>query len=113
MSTMKDALRLIIERSPAAAPLAMDCIRAIDASSPAVSRRYDMCVSVALADRNAGEFDVSERALLAQFAGGQTDTRSIVQPVRLSPDERQQLEDDAGHAGLSLSDYIRQRLFGG
>jgi hypothetical protein len=113
MSTMPDALRTIIAGSPDAARDAMDCLRAISVKSPVLQQRYNHTVQIALSDPQAA-FTPDERALLARYVDtDESDRRSIVQPVRLSPDERQQLEDDAGHAGLSLSDYIRQRLFGG
>ena len=109
--SMSDALRTIIAASPAAAGDAMDCLRAIAVKSPAVQARYDNTVRVALGDP-AAQFTAEQRALLAQFAGGgEPETRSIMHAVRLSPDERQRLEDAANAAGQTLSEYIRSRLF--
>jgi hypothetical protein len=89
----------------------MDCLRAIAVRSPAVQARYDNTVRVAMGDP-AAQFTAEQRALLAEFVGSDgPDTRSIVQPVRLSPAERHELEDAAQAAGMSLSEYIRSRLF--
>jgi len=108
---MSDALRTIIACSPNAAGSAMDCLRAIAVKSPAVQSRYDNSVHLALHDP-AAVFTPEQRALLAEFAGGgEPETRTVMQPVRLSPAERQELEDAAQAAGQSLSDYIRSRLF--
>lgn len=111
MSTMSDALRTIIAKSPMAGSDAIDCLRAISVKSPVVQQRYNNVLGVALSDGDA-HFTPQERTLLAEFAGGgEPETRSIMQPVRLSPAERQELEDAAQAAGQSLSDYIRSRLF--
>ncbi len=36
--------------------------------------------------------------------------RSVIVTLRLRPDERQRIQDAAGAAGQSLSDWVRQRL---
>jgi hypothetical protein len=110
MSTMSDALRTIIAGSPAAASDAMDCLRAIAVKSPAVQQRYNHTMRVALGDPQA-EFTAEQRALLAQFAAAEDNVRLSALQVRLSPSERQEVEDAARTAGLSLSEYIRARLF--
>lgn len=66
MSTMFDALRTIIARSPAAAREAIHCLRAIAVNSPAVQAHYNNAVRLALGDPQAA-FTAEERALLALY----------------------------------------------
>jgi len=108
---MEDALRLIIAQSPDAAREAMKTLMAIRAGSPAVQQRYNHVVEIALADPSA-MFTAQERALIAEhISASDVETRDNTLSLRLTCEERAQLEAAASAAGLSLSQYARKRMF--
>lgn len=111
MTTMSDALRMIITGSPAAARDAMDCLRAIAVRSPMVQQRYNNAVHVALGDPQA-EFTAEQRAMIAEHLQiDDAETREVVS-VRLTPSERAEIAHAADAAGQTVSEYMRARLFG-
>lgn len=112
MPEMENALRIIIARSPDAARHAINTIRAIQARSPIVQDRYNRVVDLALSDPQA-TFTAEERAALAEFvtvSGSDTGTREYTLRVRLTDNERDDLEARAENAGQSLSQYVRGEL---
>lgn len=108
---METALRIIIAKSPRAALEAVRAMQAVRANSPVLQVRYNRVVEMALADTGA-TFTADERAELARHVDA-TDapvtTRDHTLRVRLSDDEWERLEADAGDNTLSA--YVRRRLF--
>lgn len=112
---MIDALKLIVARSPMAASQAMQCISAIKAKSPVVQHRYNRCVEAAFSDPNA-EFSADERELIAEYVaseGGEDRPQSKFFDVRIrvNATEKAAIQQKAANAGLTVSDFIRGRIF--
>jgi len=103
-----DVLRLIIAKSPAATREAIKALRASD--SPTAAIRYGHVLTMALEDPQ-GKFAADERVLLAsQLPEDTSETLDYVLKVRLSGADRLALERRAEAAGVSLSEWARQRL---
>jgi len=108
------ALHLIIRGS---AKTAADATAALLMSGFSRQMRYDALVPRALKD---GKFSADERAQIAGELGrGRIDVpraepsaRTSVIHVRVTPDEREQIESAAMAAGQSTSDLVRERLLG-
>lgn len=111
---MSDALKVIVAKSPAAAPEAVATLRAIHARSSIVSLRYNRTVEAALADPKA-TFTPDERALLAEFVATDPDdaprTRTLP-AVRVTEDEYERIVRNAEGDGVSISEYVRVRVLG-
>ena len=56
MTTMEDALRLIIAKSPSAAGQAMKTLHALSVKSPLLQHRYNATLDMALNDLQADLF---------------------------------------------------------
>lgn len=109
---MEQALRLIIAKSPNATSQALQCLAAIRAKSPVLQLRYNQCIQLALNDP-AATWTADDRSLLAQYLdSGADDNRSYMLSVRLSIPERDYIQQQADAAGLSLSNWIRERILG-
>lgn len=108
---MLEALKLIAARSTLAAGDAIKCIRAIDNDSPAVQHRYNSVVEVALNDPGA-EFSGTERAqILAHVVStAENEARTLDVRVRVNQAEKAAIQEMAAKAGLTVSDFIRDRL---
>jgi hypothetical protein len=74
---MEQALKLIIQKSPNAAPQAITCLRALSLNSPVVNKRFSHCVEIALNDPQA-DFTPEERSILV-------DAMSIGEPSGRPP----------------------------
>lgn len=107
---MEEALRIIVAKSPGAGSQAMQCLRALGVKSPIVQERYNRVVEIAFSDPQA-EFTPADRALIAEYVGGQksankdTDLR-----VRVTADEKAEVQEMAKEVGLTVSDFIRERI---
>jgi hypothetical protein len=102
---MKDALKIIISRSPAAMSDALDCLKAIRAKSPMVGRRYEHTAQLALTDPQA-EWTPADRALIASYIGGDDDGATKMRSIRLSDDDwtlAQQIGDGNAAAGIRMA----------
>lgn len=109
MTTMEDALRLIIAKSPAAAGQAIKTLHAVSVKSPLLQHRYNATLDMALNDPQA-EFTPAERATLAQFAAAGEKIRETRLQVRLTISEKLYLQQLAAERNLTLSDYVREKL---
>jgi hypothetical protein len=108
---MLAALQLIIARSPNAAEEALRTLAAARNNSPVLQIRYNVLLIRAFADPNAA-FSNDERALLASaIEAPETDSRDFMLRVRLTDAERANLESASAAAGLSMSEFTRQKLF--
>lgn len=108
---MKNALKIIIAKSPAAMQEAIKCIQAISANSPIIQQRYNRVVDLALNDPEA-KFSPDERAEIASHLETTTDeTRSYTLRVRLTEIEQAELEQLADEDQQSLSEYVRSKIF--
>lgn len=103
-----ELLRLIAARSPAALQEAADAIRAQQIGSPLAARRAERAASLALADA-AAQWSAEERAALAGLLGAE-EARTQYIRLRVSASEKAEVQRVAGETGLSVSNYIRQRL---
>jgi hypothetical protein len=109
---MNMALKLIIVKSKSSAREAMRTLQAIQAKSPVVQQRYNHCVEMALSDPQAA-FTAEERAILADsLAGDEDGERTFVIRVRLTEVERSTLQTSVDEAGVSMSEYVRRKVFG-
>jgi hypothetical protein len=107
---MKDALQIIISKSPNAADDALDCIKAIRAKSPVVARRYEHTVQLAFNDPQA-EFTPAERALIASYLSADDDTGT---KPRISDEDWQraiEIGEGSATAGIrkALNEYKEQK----
>lgn len=108
---MIEALKLIIARSPAAANEAVRTIAAERINSPVAARRYLHVLQMALNDPQA-EFSNAEREMLAEWVESpEAENRSFVLRVRLTEGERAHLTQMADAEQVSVSDYVRRKLF--
>ncbi len=138
--TVENALRIIIAKSPAAMREAIDTFQALDAQRIAIQQQYNQVVQLALNDPQA-EFTGEERAILAGNLAGSSPSiltggdegkrvfimglhldddehadlpepgRVIMLRVRLTGREHDVLEEAANQIGVSMSEYVRRRLF--
>jgi hypothetical protein len=108
-----DAFKLIATRvnDP---HLQREALKSLRATGRNVQMRLQWLLPDALA---SGDFTDLERAdmiaLLEPDEGQETERRDAQIVVRVTPSRRDELEQRAGAAGMSLSDYIRSRLFSG
>jgi len=111
---LEAALRIIVRGSASAAADAATALRVSGASR---QMRYDMLVPKALKD---GEFSPEEREqIIAEMGRGRLDVpqaepsaRTSVIHVRVTPEEREEIEAAAMAAGKSTSELVRERLLG-
>lgn len=109
--SMESALRIIIARSPNATSEALATIAAIRAKSPVLQLRYNHAAELAFNDPGA-TFTAEERAEIAEHLGsGTEETRGYTIRVRLTDAERADLTRMAEAAGVSMSEYVRTRVF--
>lgn len=108
---MEDALKLIIAKSEDAMQEAVRTLQAINANSPVVQQRYNHVVEIALADPYA-MFTPEERAIIAApLATSESETRDYTLRIRVSEYERGMLERLADEAGVTMSEYVRSKVF--
>jgi len=106
LATITDAKRLIA-LSPAGARILGSGL-----TRPCPQARYNAAAAAALQDANAG-YSLEQRQIIASFIEPESeDARTVMLHVRLSERERQELAKRAEAAGCSLSEFVRQRLFG-
>ena len=108
------ALKLITERSPAAASQALAAMRAVAVGSPTASHRYRNAVEIALASASA-DFSQEERRellnTLTEITYAPDDRRQYMLRVLLTDDERDTLQARAQAANQTISEYVRSVLF--
>jgi hypothetical protein len=106
-----DALKLIISRSPRAAENALRTYQAVRNNSPVVQARYSQVLIMALADPEAS-FSPEERQVLADgIESPEPANRDFILRVRLTEAERSELETACEYTGMSMSEYVRRKLF--
>ena len=100
------AIRLLAGRAPSVAHEALKTLRAPERTRQA---RYNWLVQQALRDSEA-DWSPQERAdLVALVEPTGSPERPSVLSVRLTADERADLEAAAEAAGVSVSEYVRRR----
>lgn len=108
---IREALALIIERSEDTSVQAA-AAKARLSSGRAQLERFERLLPDALA---SGEFSADERrqmmALIEELTED-AETRTDVLRVRVTPSERADLEARAERESVTLSEYVRTRLFG-
>ena len=103
---MIDALKVIIAKSPQAAQLAVQAIKALNNESPAMVTRYLNVVDVALGD-SAATFTAKEQELIASYIEGEKPSKkSRVIHIRVTDSEYLDLELAAD--GKAIASYTRQ-----
>lgn len=109
---MIDTLKLIVGRSERASHLALQAIKAARADSPVLQARYNQVAEVALLDPSA-DWTPAERQQIAAHlgAGDAPAARSTTIQVRVTLDEKADIETRAAAAGQTISDYLRTLLF--
>ena len=107
-----DALKIIIARSPRAAETAVRTIEAARHNSPVLQTRYANVLIMALADPEA-TFSPAERATLATaIEAPETNSREFMLRVRLTEQDRAELQQLSEQDGIGMSEYVRRKLFG-
>ncbi len=109
---MEEALRLIIAKSPGAARMAMDTMRALSVNSPVVQSRYNITVQEALADPQA-EFTTEDRELLAEHvSAGETGIRQPMRRmmIQLPPELAEWLAEESERRNTSQAQIVREAL---
>jgi len=107
-----DALKTIIARSPRAAETAVRTIAAARNNSPVLQTRYANVLIMAMADPEA-TFTPEERAILASAVEApESSSRDFILRVRLTDQERAELQQLADQDGIGMSEYVRRKLFG-
>lgn len=98
---MRDALTLIISKSPGAMREAIKCLQAIGANSSIVQQRYNYVVDIALNDQHAG-FTAKERTLIASYLdiADTAGSRNKLVQIRVTAQEKADLEIMAAAAGF-------------
>lgn len=109
MATMEDALRLILAKSPQAAPQAMKTIHAVHAKSPLLQHRYNAVVDAALNDPQA-DFTPEDRELLARYIAAGEKIRETRLQVRVTIAEKLYLRQIAAEQNMTISDYVRMKI---
>lgn len=109
--SMESALRIIIARSPNATGEAIATLAAIRAKSPVLQLRYNHAAELAFNDPGA-TFTPEERAeIAANLGSGVDEIRDYTLRIRLTDAERIDLTRMAEAAGMSMSEYVRARVF--
>jgi len=111
---MINALRIIIAKSPIAASQAVQCIAAIKAKSPVLQQRYNRVVEMAFSDPQSEPFTAEERQLIAEHVtgeGGEGSAKLLDVRVRVNASEKAEIQRLAADVGLTVSDYIRSKIF--
>ena len=109
MTTMEEALKMVIAKSPAAAKQALKTIHAMNVKSPLRQHRYNATVDAALHDPQA-DFTAEERALLAKFVAAGEKIRETRLQVRVTIAEKLYLQHQAAEQNMTLSAYVRDKL---
>lgn len=109
--SIENALKIIVSKSPKAARDAMQCLQAIRVKSPMAQVRYNRTVEIAMSDHDAN-FTTEERAIIAEAVElPEGEARGFTLRVRLTSSEQAELQTAADEAGLSMSEYARQKIF--
>lgn len=104
---MDKALRLIIAKSPNNLQGAVRALRTAQRRPNARPVQY--VLEQALTDPLA-DFTPAEREGIAALLSGEDDTRADVLRLRVTADEKSNVQQAADDAGLSMSEYIRFKL---
>lgn len=103
-----DALRLIAAKSPNNAQGAIRALRTAQNRPSARSVQY--VLEQALVDPLA-EFTPAERTSIAALLGGESaDNRTLEIRFRVTRDEKERVTAMADEAGLTVSDFIREKI---
>lgn len=103
------AMQLLASRSPQASREAVKTIRRLTLDSPMAERMVDHVIGLGLADPEA-ELSQAERDALAALLSGATTGRTLDLRLRVTAEEKRRVQTAATKAGLSVSDFIRQRI---
>jgi len=106
-----DALKIIIAKSPSQCAEAAKAITAINKKSPWADIRCNSVAVRALEDPDAN-FTQNERTTMAELMSEtKTEGRDYMLRVRLTNAEHGELEKMASNKNLSVSEYVRRKLF--
>lgn len=110
---IEDALNIITQRSPTCLHEVAQMRRALAANSPILAARFRVLVKNAASDEHWGEYTPDEKfaigEVLADLADSTRETRAGVLQIRLTMNERAELEQRAAAAGMSMAEFIRRR----
>lgn len=105
-----EILRLIAAKSDSIRGEAVKTIMALNNNSPIIQKRLNFVASNALRDSSVFTQDEINRiTLLLNTEEGEA--RDYTLPIRLTQSEREELQRLAGDAGMTMSEYIRSRVF--
>jgi len=109
--TKINTLKIIIAKSSSQSAEAAKAIMAINKKSPAVDMRCNNVAVRALEDLDAN-FTEGERTAIADLMSEtETESREFMLRVRLTSTEHAELEEMAGNENLSISEYVRRKIF--
>lgn len=107
-----EILRLIAGKSDDARREAVKAVAALNNNSPIIQKRLNIVASIALDDVKMAGFTQDEINRITQLLNTEEgETRNYTLPIRLTQLERQELQRLAGDAGMTMSEYIRSRIF--
>jgi hypothetical protein len=103
------AMQLLAARSPATSREAAKTIRRLGVQSPIAELLARRLIADGLADPEA-ELNQAERDDLAALLTGESSGRTLDIRVRATLAEKQQVQAAAEAVGVTVSDYVRQRI---
>jgi hypothetical protein len=78
---------------------------------PCDQERVNNAIAAALADPKAN-LSPDDREKISRYLMPDQNTKSHMIHVRVSPEEREQIIYEAEQAGLSMTEYLRRKIFG-
>ncbi len=106
------ALQIIIMRAPQCAREVSKFQDAVSKKSGILYKRFRVLVDNAMSGEEREDFTQEEKSLLGEVLLALSPERKtdVLPTIRVTPAEREKVEEDAANAGLSVSAYVRERL---
>jgi hypothetical protein len=106
-TTIGDVLRLIAAKSPATSGQATRALRMVGQPE---CRPIQYAIELALSDPAASFTDDERTVITDHIAPAPAGAQTLDIRLRVNPGDRQQIQAMADAAGMTVSDFIRQKL---
>jgi hypothetical protein len=106
-TSIGDVLRLIAAKSPATSGQATRALRMVGQPE---SRPIQYAIELALDDPAASFTDAERMAITDHIVPALAGAQTLDIRLRVNPGDKQQIQAMADAAGMSVSDFIRQKL---
>lgn len=104
-----EAIQIIIRKcSPGVEKLALETKRDFEKKSPLAAARYSHLLECVFSE--GVEFTPAEKEVLASALTQEDDSKSVYMNIRLTAAEKATLAIAAENEGITLSDYVRNKL---